>query len=469
MANVRFFSFLLLFLSLTASALSQEPFSADETEEEDGSAKTSDISPKEAMMVYAYVADRVKREYVEPVNNNKLLEGALNGMLSNLDPHSAYLNPEKFEEINKQTQGKFGGLGLEITIEDGLTKVVAPMEDTPAFEAGIKTGDYIIMIDRVPVLGQSIIDVAKKLRGDPGTEVTLLIRRKDRPPFELTLKRAIVNVKPVKWRIIDNIGYLRLTTFNERAASDLKKAIQDIKRKVGPKLVGFILDLRNNVGGLFEQSIEVSDMFLNAQEVVSIRERNARKIHRFMATQGDIAEGIPIIVIINAGSASASEIVAGALQAHKRALIVGTKSFGKGSVQTIFPMTNGGAIKLTTALFYTPAGKVIQKAGIQPDIVIEQPASDKEINEEYRIREESLPNSLNGEGIPSTQEPEMEALIPAPSQEQKKQKDKKHKDSTNNDAEADDHQLMQAVTILKKGNIFDKKNFKHLKKTNKRA
>jgi carboxyl-terminal processing protease len=356
-----------------------------------------DITIRDATIFYAHVADRIAREYVEPVDQNTLLEGALNGMLQALDPHSAYLDAKKFDEIKKQTHGEYGGLGLEITMDEGVIKVVSPIEDTPAFRAGIKTGDLIIMINEEPVYGMSIIEASEKLKGEPHTKVRLLIRRGHFAPFELELTREKIKVHPIKFRVEDNIGYIRITTFNEHTAKELRNAIHQIQKQLGSKMIGLLIDVRNNAGGLLDQAIETTDLFLDGGDIVSILGRDPTKDIVFKANKNDILKGLPIVVLINGGSASASEILAGALQDHKRAIIVGTKSFGKGSVQTVIPMTNGGALKLTTALYYTPSGRSIQKTGIIPDITIEQQVDLKTINEDKRYREANLQKAL-GQG-----------------------------------------------------------------------
>lgn len=353
------------------------------------------FSNQDAALFYNHVADRISREYVESVNNNKLLEGALNGMLQSLDPHSTYLDAEKLADIQNHTHGEYGGLGLEITMEEGVVKIVSPIEDTPAFKAGLQTNDLIVMINDEPVYGMSIIAASDKMKGEPNTKVTLTIRRGNAAPFEVEITREKIKVHPIKWRLEGEIGYLRITTFNERTAAELKKAIHDVKAKLGGKLLGYVIDVRNNAGGLLDQAVEATDLFLDTGDIVSIRGRDAAKDFAFKASKGDITDGLPILVLINGGSASASEILAGALQDSKRALILGTKSFGKGSVQTIIPMTNGGAIKMTTALYYTPSGKSIQKTGIIPDVEIEQQIDMKSINEEKRYREANLHKALD--------------------------------------------------------------------------
>lgn len=405
-----------------------------------------ELSSRDASQFYNHVSDRVRREYVEPVSNAHLLEGALNGMLTSLDPHSAYLNPDKFDEVLKQTQGKFAGVGLEIIQADGLIKVVSPIEDSPAYKAGMQTGDIIVSIDKHPVLNMSNVDVAKRMRGTPGTEVSITIRRHNQPPFTLTLKREVINTKPVKWRLEGNIGYLRITLFSQATGSDLKNAIRKIQESLGENLLGFVLDLRNNTGGLFDQAIEVSDVFLDEVDIVSIKGRDLEKSSNFKASEGDLVNRLPVVVLINGGSASASEIVAGALQDHKRALIVGTRSFGKGSVQTVYPLTNGGAIKLTTALYYTPLGRSIQKSGITPDITVEQQLNLKMVKDDDQVRESNIVGAIQAPA-PSPEELQALSLIQSsPKQDQKIPK--------NETKPSPDYQLLQALNILRASSIY---------------
>ncbi|MCB1784312.1 MAG: S41 family peptidase [Alphaproteobacteria bacterium] len=319
------------------------------------------------------VFERVRAQYVEPVSDKKLVENALNGMLSSLDPHSSYMNEESYNDMKVETRGQFGGLGIEITMENGLVKVVSPIDDTPAFRAGIKAGDYIIKIDDEAVMGMDLDAAVKKMRGVVGSDVDLVIRREgEDAPIELSVTRDIIRIQSVRSRVEGNAGYIRITTFNQNTESGLKKAIEEAKSKLGDKLIGYVIDLRNNPGGLLDQAIAVSDTFLEKGEIVSTRGRHEEDTRRDNATPGDLAEGLPIVVLINGGSASASEIVAGALQDHKRAILLGTKSFGKGSVQTVIPLPGNGAMRLTTARYYTPSGRSIQAKGIEPDIFVEQ-------------------------------------------------------------------------------------------------
>ncbi|MGQ0742452.1 MAG: S41 family peptidase [Alphaproteobacteria bacterium] len=348
--------------------------------------------------------ERVRDNYVREVEDAELINAAIKGMVSSLDPHSTYLDAKSYSDMQVQTRGEFGGLGLEVTMEDGLVKVVAPIDDTPASRAGLKAGDYIAQIDGQPITGGDLNDAVEKMRGPEGSKVTLTILRKgEKKPFDVALIRAVIRIHSVKFRREGNIGYIRVTTFNERTASGMDRAIKELKREIGPSLKGYVIDLRNNPGGLLDQAISVSDDFLSGGEIVSTRGRRPQDTQRFNARGGDIADGKPIVVLINEGSASASEIVAGALQDHRRATVVGMKSFGKGSVQTIIPLggQHGGALRLTTAKYYTPAGRSIQAAGIDPDIAVAQgPAAklDTAMSLAERLRSEAdLPNHLEGE------------------------------------------------------------------------
>jgi len=325
--------------------------------------------------LFGDVFERVRADYVEKPDDAKLVEAAINGMLSSLDPHSTYMDAKDFRDMQVQTRGQFGGLGIEVTMEDGLVKVVAPIDDTPAAKAGVQAGDLIAKLDGEEVKGLTLNQAVDKMRGAVATPIKLTIIRKGQDkPLELTLTRDIINIKSVRSRVeADDIGYIRITSFSEQTGDSLKKAIADLTKQIGEdKLKGFIVDLRNNPGGLLDQAIDVSDAFLDRGEIVSTRGRNAEETERRNARPGDLAKGKPVIVLVNGGSASASEIVAGALQDHKRATILGSLSFGKGSVQTVIPVSGNAAIKLTTARYYTPSGRSIQAKGIQPDIELVQ-------------------------------------------------------------------------------------------------
>ena len=316
--------------------------------------------------------ERIRADYVAEVKDEAMIEAAINGMLSALDPHSSYMNSKSFRDMQVQTRGEFGGRGIEVTMENGLVKVVSPIDDTPASRAGVKPGDYITHINGEQVLGLTLADAVDRMRGPVNSAIKLTIRRENVDAFDITLNRAVVKVQSVRYRAEGDIGYVRITSFTEQTESGLKTAVAKIREQVGTKLKGFVLDLRNNPGGLLDQAVAVSDAFLDKGEIVSTRGRRADDAQRFNARAGDLAEGRPVIVLINAGSASASEIVAGALQDHRRAILLGTKSFGKGSVQTIIPLSGQGAVRLTTARYFTPSGRSIQAQGIEPDIAVEQ-------------------------------------------------------------------------------------------------
>ncbi len=324
------------------------------------------------LKLFGDVFERVRADYVEEVSDEDLIHTAIRGMLTSLDPHSSYLDAKSFGDMQVQTKGEFGGLGIEVTMENGLVKVVSPIDDTPAFKAGIQAGDFISHLDDEPVLGLTLSQAVEKMRGLVDTDIRLTIRRKDLDPFDVTITRAVIKIRSVRSRAEGNVGYLRVTAFNEQTDIGLEQAVRKLKQELGDKLVGYVLDLRNNPGGLLDQAIAVSDAFLHQGEIVSTRGRHADDAQRFNAREGDLAEGKPVVVLINGGSASASEIVAGALQDHRRAIVMGTKSFGKGSVQTIIPLSGAGAMRLTTARYYTPSGGSIQAKGIEPDILVEQ-------------------------------------------------------------------------------------------------
>ena len=344
------------------------------------SAKAAAADTYRQLNLFGDVFERVRADYVEKPDNSKLIETAINGMLAGLDPHSSYMDPKSFRDMQVQTRGEFGGLGIEVTMEDGLIKVVAPIDETPAAKAGVQANDIITQLDGEQVQGLTLNQAVEKMRGPVNTKIKLTIMRKGADkPIEVSITRDIIRVRSVRSHVEgDDVGYIRLTQFNEQTTDGLKKAIADITAKVADdKLKGYILDLRNNPGGLLDQAISVSDAFLQKGEIVSTRGRNAEETQRFNARAGDLTKGKPVIVLINGGSASASEIVAGALQDHKRVTVLGTRSFGKGSVQTIIPLGSGnGALRLTTARYFTPSGRSIQAKGIVPDIEVLQDVPD---------------------------------------------------------------------------------------------
>jgi carboxyl-terminal processing protease len=337
--------------------------------------------------LFGEVFEKVRAEYVEPVTDETLIENSINGMLSSLDPHSSYLNAKNYKDMQVQTRGEFGGLGIEVTLDNGVVKVVSPIDDTPASRAGVKPGDLIIQINSEPVSGLSLNEAVEKMRGPVNSDIKLMLKREGKDPFDVTLTRAIIKIDSVKAELKGDIAYIRISSFSEQTDSGLNKLFQKVKDEAGGKLRGVVLDLRNDPGGLLDQAIQVSDAFLEKGEIVSTRGRRAEETQRFNARPGDITGGLPVVVLINGGSASASEIVAGALQDHHRAIVLGTKSFGKGSVQTIMPLPGHGAIRLTTARYFTPSGRSIQAVGIEPDIIV--PAAKLEVLDEGQFRHEA--------------------------------------------------------------------------------
>ena len=325
------------------------------------------------------VFDLIQKNYVEDVEDEKVIEFAINGMLQALDPHSGYMNTDQYIEMQEETEGEFGGLGIEVSMENGFIKIITPIDDTPAAKAGVMPGDYITHINGESIQGQSLQESVEKLRGLVGTSVEISIARAGEDEVLIkSIKRAIITVQAVKFRREDNVGYIRLISFSEQAGKGIKKAIKDLQKEIGEKNIsGFILDLRNNPGGLLGQSIDVTNHFLSSGEIVSTKGRDKRNIARFDASKGDLTNGKPLVILINEGSASASEIVAGALQDHKRAIILGAQSYGKGSVQTIFPLNDRSAIRMTTALYYTPSGDSIHKVGVTPDIEVKSDFSNE--------------------------------------------------------------------------------------------
>jgi carboxyl-terminal processing protease len=362
--------------------------------------KPADLSETyQYLNLFGDVLERVRANYVRPVEDSELVDNAIEGMVSALDPHSSYMDAKSFADMQIQTKGEFGGLGIEVTMEDGLVKVVSPIDDTPAAKAGIKPGDYIAAIDNTPVQGMALNDAIDKMRGPEGSKVTLtVLRQGQKKPFDVVLARAIIQVDSVKWHREGDVGYIRITGFNEQTNVGLEKAVRDLKKQMGSSSKGYVIDLRNNPGGLLDQAISVSDDLLTSGEIVSTRGRHAEDTQRYDAKSGDITDNKPIIVLINGGTASASEIVAGALQDHRRATILGMTSFGKGSVQTVIPLgEGGGALRLTTARYFTPSGHSIQAQGITPDIAVAQGAEEDKLPKVIRPSEADLPGHLAAE------------------------------------------------------------------------
>lgn len=391
----------------------------------------------EMLNLFGEVMERAKATYVEEVSDKKLIESAINGMLTSLDPHSSYLDEDDFSYMSEQTKGKFGGLGIEVTMDNGLVLVVSPIDDTPAYKAGIKAGDYITHIDGETVIGMTLNDAVSKMRGKIGTKIKLSIRRANAKPFDVTLKREEIKIRSVKTEIKnDDILYIRISSFAEENDKEIAKAVEDAQKKLKDKFMGIVIDVRNNPGGLLDQAVTVSDLFLDKGEIVSTRSRNEEDTVKYTAEPGDIARGLPIVVIINEGSASASEILAGALQDHHRAVVIGQKSFGKGSVQTVIPLGEYGAMRITTARYYTPSGRSIQAKGIEPDIVV-KPAK-VELLESYglNITEADLQGALKNE-----------------EEEAGKKADKN--DNNDNAEKISDYQLIRALDLVKALKLYN--------------
>ena len=391
--------------------------------------------------LFGDVFERVRADYVEDVSDEQLIESAINGMLTSLDPHSSYLNAKNFREMQVQSRGEIGGLGIEVTMENGLVKVVSPIDDTPAHRAGLRSGDLITHLDNEAVLGLTLSEAVERMRGPPDTDIMLTVRRANREPFDVTITRAVIKIQSVRSRAEGDIGYIRIISFSEQTLGGIERAMDKLRAEIGGGLKGLVLDLRNNPGGLLEQSIKVVDFFLERGEIVSTRSRRPDDAQRFNAKAGDSADGLPMVVLINGGSASASEIVAGALQDHRRAIVMGTHSFGKGSVQTIVPLEGHGAIRLTTAHYYTPSGRSIQAKGIEPDIVVEQ-ARVEVIDENARRREGDLRGALRN---PSEGDPQGAAG------------DEANKTEGEPDERPEDYQLTRALDLLRGIALFGNK------------
>ena len=354
-----------------------------------------DAKTYDQLDLFGEILEKVRSEYVEEVSAPELIKAAIDGMINSLDPHSRYHDPKSYNEVQVQARGEFGGLGIEVTMENGYVKVIAPIDDTPAQRAGIEPGDLVTHLDDERVFGLTLEQAVEKMRGPANSEITLTIRRSGlEEPLEIPITRAIIKIRSVRARVVDDeIIVARISTFSEHTFDDLDRTVGDLWEERGDGMLGCVLDLRNNPGGLLDQAIAVSDAFLEQGEIVSTRGRGADSIHRFNAEEGDIIDGLPLVVLINGGSASASEIVAGALQDHQRALILGTRSFGKGSVQTVLPLGEHGALRLTTANYYTPSGRSIQAQGIEPDIVVDRARPEPAVAPEHR--EEDLRGHLD--------------------------------------------------------------------------
>ncbi len=398
--------------------------------------KESEPDTYEMLNLFGEVMERAKISYVEEVSDKKLIEAAINGMLTSLDPHSSYLDTESFAYMSEQTRGKFGGLGIEVTMDNGLVMVVSPIDDTPAAKAGFKSGDYITHIDGQTVIGLTLNEAVAKMRGKIGTKVKLSVRRANAKPFEVTLKREEIKIHSVKTEIKnDDILYIRISSFAEENDKEITKAVKDAQKKLKNKLAGIVIDVRNNPGGLLDQAVAVADLFLDKGEIVSTRSRNEEDTVKYTAQTGDIAVGLPIVVVINEGSASASEIVAGALQDHHRAIVIGEKSFGKGSVQTVIPLGEYGAMRITTARYYTPSGRSIQAKGIEPDILVKQAKLEEIESYGLNIKEAELKGALKNE-------------------EDAKAAKSGKKEKTENKEELADYQLIRALDLVKALNLY---------------
>ena len=410
---------------------------------EDGRAASSETYRQ--LNLFGDVFERVRSDYVEDVDDAESIEAAINGLLSSLDPHSSYMNAKVYRETQVQTEGEFGGLGIEVTMENGFVKVISPIDDTPASRAGLQSGDLITHLDSEGILGLTLTEAVERMRGPIDSELTITIARTGHDkPLDVTLKRALIKIKSVKHRLEGNVGYIRISSFNKHTETGVKAAIKAIEGEAGDALRGYILDLRNNPGGLLDQAIAVSDAFLKQGEIVSTRGRRADDVQRFNARTDDLAGGKPVVILVNGGSASASEIVAGALQDHRRALVLGTRSFGKGSVQTLIPLGGEGAIRLTTARYYTPSGISIQAKGIEPDIVVEQRKLEKIEDNVRRRSESSLRGHLEEEDA-DPQDKIIDKLIRENGEEGGKTSDGQKKSSE----ASDDYQLSYAINLLR--------------------
>ena len=395
-------------------------------------AKDKDISEYDYLKFLGESIEKIKSDYVEHVDNKEIVESAINGILSSLDPHSSFLNAKSLNDMKVQTKGEFGGLGIEVTMENGFVKVISPIDNTPAYKAGVKSGDYITHLDKTSVIGLTLDEAVGKMRGPIGSKIKITIGRKNQEPFDLVIKRDVIKITSVRSRLEKDVGYIRITTFSEQTNKSTKEAVKKILKN--KNLKGFVLDLRNNPGGLLEQAVAISDLFLEQGEIVSTRGRDSENPETYKAKPGDVINGLPLVVLINSGSASASEIVAGALQDHKRAIILGTQSFGKGSVQTIIPVNPFGALRMTTAKYFTPSGRSIQKKGIAPDIIVEA------------AKVEKIDGNIGG------READLKGALDNPNQELKN-----NEDSKNAEESIVDFQLSRALDLVRGISLYKKK------------
>jgi len=432
-------------LVVTPLMLGGTAFAADE--------QKNDVETYRLLNLFGDVFERVRAEYVELPTDEEMIEAAITGMLAALDPHTSYMNAKTFREMQVNTRGQFGGLGIQVTMENGLVKVISPIDDTPAFRAGIEPGDVVTHLDGEPVQGQTLSQAVEKMRGKVGTDIKLTVRRKGKmEPFDVTITRAVIKITSVRSRLEGKVGYLRITSFNEQTDKGLPKAMKKFDEELGEELQGIILDLRNNPGGLLDQAVAVADSFLDKGEIVSTRSRNPEDTQRYNARAGDLAHGLPMVVLVNSGSASASEIVAGALQDHRRAIILGTRSFGKGSVQTIMPLPGHGAMRLTTARYYTPSGRSIQAEGIDPDIIAQQSRVEA-IENGTRRREADLRGALKSDKGTGEDWPEKDAA--KGTKDEARDKVAKEMDEASKDETLKDYQLSRALDLLRGVSLFN--------------
>ncbi|MBO7244149.1 MAG: S41 family peptidase [Alphaproteobacteria bacterium] len=435
---------MLLMVGTTVCATEVKPVEAPQVKEEN--VVKDQYDPYLLMELFGLVYKEIKKEYIDEPEDKKLIESAINGMLTDLDPHSAFMNQDDFNDLEAQTKGEFGGLGMEVTSKNGFVRVVSPIDDTPAFKAGIQAGDYITHIDGESVSGLSLQEAVKKLRGEPGTDVKVKISREKQEPFDLTLTRDIIQQKPVKYEAKGDVGYIRISSFSEKTVENTHEAVKKLTEKIGQeKLKGFVIDVRNNPGGLLDAAIGVVDTFLAQGEIVTTRSRLPEETTRASSKTPDMTNGKPLVVLINEGSASASEIVAGALQDHKRAVIVGLRSFGKGSVQTIKPIRGFGGLKMTIARYYTPSGRSIQAKGIEPDIVVPR----------AKLEAEPILEGFGERDLHGALAAEEKKHIKKNEKEDKKERENKSDDQ--GDDKKEDYQLDRAIDILKAIAVYQEK------------